>query len=587
MIWDTRCNKRVSEGDSCTPVDVIRSAHINTSASTPRQRKKTRLCNTKPANDSQQSVTAIIFQDEHSLISAGAMDGAIKIWDLRKNYNRNKAPTPRHVFPYAGSSIRKRGFSNLLLDSTSSRMFASCTDNIIYQYDCAGISTAPVAQYTGHLHSSFYVKASLSPNDEFLLSGSSDDNGYIWQVGKSEKPLYQLQGHANEVTSVAWNHKDFFKLVTCSDDNTVKVWRLNKRAEPLPINERSGWCTKYISTGASAESTVSNHANGNTGSNDVTVIQTSISSTRASTDSQLMTMRPLSPLLARSAPTSPVSSSPNAAATLPVTPPQCNMNRKYVSPKLRDSSIKKWLDRKQLVKQGTLKKSPRKSPVKEKENVSGSADDGTLRGVKRKIEDDERFSRENKVKVCEETTFNTGDLQPLEQHFVMEPEEKDVQKLSEINVNVESNDVVTASPKTDKVRNMKGDESFCRSPTINLPNLVLDSPKKTSGQQQLNCQGEMKKKQTNWLSQLTRQKKLLNSEDVVPSKQTSPSNGKNSPKLTKVMRASNKDLMSTGSRRPLSPKMPQPTTPTSPKSPNTRCIRHYFQPVSSRNEVQK
>nr|XP_002736642.1 PREDICTED: denticleless protein homolog [Saccoglossus kowalevskii] len=180
MIWDTRCNKRDTH---YTPVNIIHSAHVNVASTTPKQRKKVRLCNTKPASDSQQSVTAVVFQDENTLISAGAMDGSIKMWDLRKNYKRmNKEPMPKHVFPYAGSSARKRGFSNLLLNSTRSCVFASCTDDIIYQYDCAGLCTSPVARYTGHLNSTFYVKAALSSDDNYLLSGSSDDTAYIWQV---------------------------------------------------------------------------------------------------------------------------------------------------------------------------------------------------------------------------------------------------------------------------------------------------------------------------------------------------------------------------------------------------------------------
>lgn len=58
----------------------------------------------------QQSVTAVLFQGGKKLISSGAMDGQIKIWDLRKNYtNMKQDPLPFHVFPNPGQGIRKHG----------------------------------------------------------------------------------------------------------------------------------------------------------------------------------------------------------------------------------------------------------------------------------------------------------------------------------------------------------------------------------------------------------------------------------------------------------------------------------------------
>ena len=41
-----------------------------------------------------------------------------------------------------------------------------------------------VVCYRGHQNSTFYVKATLSPDDQFLLSGSRDNNAYIWKVGQ-------------------------------------------------------------------------------------------------------------------------------------------------------------------------------------------------------------------------------------------------------------------------------------------------------------------------------------------------------------------------------------------------------------------
>lgn len=39
-----------------------------------------------------------------------------------------------------------------------------------------------VAVFNGHQNSTFYVKSSISPDDQFLVSGSSDEAAYIWKV---------------------------------------------------------------------------------------------------------------------------------------------------------------------------------------------------------------------------------------------------------------------------------------------------------------------------------------------------------------------------------------------------------------------
>ena len=45
-----------------------------------------------------------------------------------------------------------------------------------------------VAVFNGHLNSSFYVKSTLSPDDQFLASGSSDHHTYIWKVRSTLRP---------------------------------------------------------------------------------------------------------------------------------------------------------------------------------------------------------------------------------------------------------------------------------------------------------------------------------------------------------------------------------------------------------------
>ncbi|NWQ89042.1 DTL protein, partial [Burhinus bistriatus] len=231
MVWDTRCNKK---DGFYRQVNQISGAHNVVDKQTPSKPKKKRqnLRGLAPLVDFQQSVTVVLLQDKHTLISAGAVDGVIKVWDLRKNYAAYRQdPVPFKSFCYPGTSTRKLGYSSLVLDSTGANLFANCTDDSIYMFNMTSSRTTPVAVFSGHQNSTFYIKSSTSPDDQFLVSGSSDCNAYIWKVSEPSLPPRILVGHSQEVTSIAWCPSDFTKIATCSDDNTVRIWRLRRHPE--------------------------------------------------------------------------------------------------------------------------------------------------------------------------------------------------------------------------------------------------------------------------------------------------------------------------------------------------------------------
>ncbi|KAL4673393.1 hypothetical protein H8959_017327 [Pygathrix nigripes] len=246
MVWDTRCNKK---DGFYRQVNQISGAHNTSDKQTPsKPKKKQNSKGLAPSVDFQQSVTVVLFQDENTLVSAGAVDGIIKVWDLRKNYTAyRQEPIASKSFLYPGSSTRKLGYSSLILDSTGSTLFANCTDDNIYMFNMTGLKTSPVAIFNGHQNSTFYVKSSLSPDDQFLVSGSSDEAAYIWKVSTPWQPPTVLLGHSQEVTSVCWCPSDFTKIATCSDDNTLKIWRLNRGLEEKPGSDKFsmvGWASQ-------------------------------------------------------------------------------------------------------------------------------------------------------------------------------------------------------------------------------------------------------------------------------------------------------------------------------------------------------
>uniref|UniRef100_A0A8C4EVX8 Denticleless E3 ubiquitin n=1 Tax=Dicentrarchus labrax TaxID=13489 RepID=A0A8C4EVX8_DICLA len=232
MVWDTRCSKK---DGFYRQVKQISGAHNKAETNAPTKTKKRRsgTRGMAPSVDTQQSVTVVLFRDQHTLISSGAVDGVVKMWDLRKNYTAHRNdPVPLQTYPYPGSCMRMRlGYSGLVLDSTRSNVICNCTDDNIYMFNVSGIKTNPVAVFSGHQNSSFYIKSTISPDDQFLASGSSDHHTYIWKISDPKHPAMMLQGHSEEVTSVAWCPTDFTKIASCSDDHTVRIWRLRREMD--------------------------------------------------------------------------------------------------------------------------------------------------------------------------------------------------------------------------------------------------------------------------------------------------------------------------------------------------------------------
>lgn len=244
MLWDTRVQRNQL---AIRPDNFICNSHSapgtpgNTSGN--RSRKKT-----TPSRAS--SITGLVFQDTHSLISCGAGDGKVKVWDIRKSYSTyRREPQPQYSMSTPNGSGRS-GFTCLALDPGRLKLYASCMDNTIYCYNVSTYEEQPVSLYKGHKNGTFYVKACLSPDGRYLLSGSSDEHAYIWDTSNNKGgvhlPVVKLVGHNAEVTSVAWCPVGDLKIVTCSDDARHCMWRVGHefRGDNYQV-ELHGWAEDF------------------------------------------------------------------------------------------------------------------------------------------------------------------------------------------------------------------------------------------------------------------------------------------------------------------------------------------------------
>ncbi|KAI9095511.1 WD40-repeat-containing domain protein [Phlyctochytrium arcticum] len=232
MTWDTRCNGiTVRDVDSHRATDTIKNAHQNICAAPSKDRSKKR----SRRQLSAQSVTCVRYwtNNETMLISSGSADGLLKIWDLRNHstHFRKEFPTPFATSTLAAGKRRSHGISSFAVDSRGCRVYATCTAGIVSEYDLNNLQ-CPIRSFSATTFrvSSFYVKTTISPDDQFVATGSSDSGLYIWDTKchplRQDKPPLILRSHLSEVTGVSWSKTDLEELGSCSDDSTIRVWQI-------------------------------------------------------------------------------------------------------------------------------------------------------------------------------------------------------------------------------------------------------------------------------------------------------------------------------------------------------------------------
>jgi len=68
-----------------------------------------------------------------------------------------------------------------------------------------------------------------SPHDPYLFAtGSSDENGKLWDVRSMKTELHILESHTDEIWGIQWNPTFDNVLATFGNDKKVMVWDLNR-----------------------------------------------------------------------------------------------------------------------------------------------------------------------------------------------------------------------------------------------------------------------------------------------------------------------------------------------------------------------
>ncbi|KAL2929288.1 Denticleless protein-like protein [Bienertia sinuspersici] len=220
-LWDLRCNSQRGR-NWITPNDQVNGAH--TSAKRKRIKKKS----------ASMTITSVLYlKDEVSIVTAGALDSVVKLWDTRNLRVSAAQPCPLQDST-TDMNERQHGITSLSQDCNGVLLSASCTDDRIYLYNVLQLEKGPISSFSGCQIGSFYIKSTISPDASHILSGSSDRNAYIWQVENPNQDPISLTRHEKEVTAVDWCLHEAGKIATASDDYTVRFWNVQNRNCLLP-----------------------------------------------------------------------------------------------------------------------------------------------------------------------------------------------------------------------------------------------------------------------------------------------------------------------------------------------------------------
>lgn len=164
-------------------------------------------------NYSQKPITRTAFSPTGKYLAASDMSGAISIWERNAEGRFSPNPSDTINLPDAILSISwsvDEGFIAAAL-SGSSAVFVIDRDIKAIKKTLAG-------------HTSNVADVAFHPNaGSILASASYDDRAIIWDIEQEDSYLFDINGHSNNLSSLAFS-PDGSLLTTASWDKTAREW---------------------------------------------------------------------------------------------------------------------------------------------------------------------------------------------------------------------------------------------------------------------------------------------------------------------------------------------------------------------------
>jgi len=147
------------------------------------------------------------------------------MFESSKQAFKRRKPVAEDIPCASSECTRNHGITSLDVHPNGSELLVSTCDEMVHIYDASIVPLTKTKTFHADITKSFYVKAKFSKDGELIACGSSDFKLCIWQVRQQTKTSpWIFQSHFGEVNGIDWSGNDNSKLITCSDDSTVRLW---------------------------------------------------------------------------------------------------------------------------------------------------------------------------------------------------------------------------------------------------------------------------------------------------------------------------------------------------------------------------
>jgi len=162
------------------------------------------------------AVSRALFNPHGNLIVSGSKDCTIRFWDIVSGACVNTLSS--HLGEVTSVELNRQG----------QYLLSSSKDNSNRLWDVR--MSRPIKKFKGHQNTSRnFVRSCFGTNGQCVIGGSEDGVVYIWDL-ESGSVLKKLTGHEGIVYHTAWSQYQSL-LLSCSHDNTAKVWWFDPNAE--------------------------------------------------------------------------------------------------------------------------------------------------------------------------------------------------------------------------------------------------------------------------------------------------------------------------------------------------------------------